>query len=33
MNKGRNRISVGVVDDISKQTGFERQEVLAMDLR
>ncbi|MEO8216889.1 MAG: VWA domain-containing protein [Acidobacteriota bacterium] len=33
MNKGRNRISVGVVDEISKTTGFEKQEVLAADLR
>ncbi|HVT43388.1 MAG TPA: VWA domain-containing protein [Thermoanaerobaculia bacterium] len=33
MEKGRNRISVGVVDDISNTTGFERQEVLAADLR
>ena len=33
MNKGRNRISVGVVDEISKTTGFEKQEVLANDLR
>jgi VWFA-related protein len=33
MNRGRNRISVGVVDDISRMTGFERQEVLAADLR
>ncbi|HEX6973564.1 MAG TPA: hypothetical protein VF147_04145, partial [Vicinamibacterales bacterium] len=33
MEKGRNRISVGVVDDIANTTGFERQEVLAKDLR
>lgn len=33
MEKGRNRISVGVVDDIANTTGFERQEVLAADLR
>lgn len=33
MEKGRNRISVGVVDEIANTTGFERQEVLAADLR
>ena len=33
MEKGRNRISVGVVDEIGNQTGFERQDVLAADLR
>jgi len=33
MEKGRNRISVGVVDEISNVTGFEKLEVLAADLR
>ncbi len=33
MERGRNRISVGVLDEVSKLTGFERQEVLAADLR
>lgn len=33
MERGRNRISIGVLDEVSKQTGFERQEVLAADLR
>jgi VWFA-related protein len=33
MEKGRNRISVGVIDDLSNVTGFERQDVLAADLR
>jgi VWFA-related protein len=33
MEKGRNRISVGVVDEIGNMTGFERQDVLAADLR
>lgn len=33
MEKGRNRISVGVVDSVSNLMGFERQEVLAADLR
>jgi VWFA-related protein len=33
MAGGRNRISVGVVDDVSNLTGFEKQEVLAADLR
>jgi VWFA-related protein len=33
MEPGRNRISVGVVDDLAYTTGFERQEVLAADLR
>ncbi len=32
MEKGRNRISVGVVDEVSNETGFVRQEVLAADL-
>lgn len=33
MEKGRNKISVGLIDEISRLTGFERQEVLAADLR
>lgn len=33
MERGRNRISIGVLDEVSKLTGFERQEVLAADLR
>ena len=33
MEKGRNKISVGVVDDVSNVTGFEKLEVLAADLR
>lgn len=33
MEKGRNRISVGVIDDVSNLTGFDRQDVLAADLR
>jgi hypothetical protein len=33
MKKGRNKISVGLIDEISRLTGFQRQEVLAADLR
>jgi VWFA-related protein len=33
MEKGTNRISVGVVDDVSNVTGFERVQVIAQDLR
>jgi VWFA-related protein len=33
MAKGRNKISVGVVDEISNATGFDRREILAADLR
>jgi len=33
MAKGRNRISVAVMDEASKQTGYATQEVLARDLR
>jgi VWFA-related protein len=33
MAKGRNKISVGVVDEISNTTGFDRREILAADLR
>lgn len=33
MEPGPNRISVGVIDDVSNTTGFERQQVIARDLR
>jgi VWFA-related protein len=33
MEKGLNRISVGVVDQVSNSTGFAREQVLAQDLR
>lgn len=33
MRKGRNRISVALVDDVSKQIGYGTREVLAADLR
>lgn len=33
MEKGLNRISVGVVDDISNVNGFAREQVIAQDLR
>jgi hypothetical protein len=33
MKKGRNRISVALVDEATKQTGFATREVLAADLR
>ena len=33
MEKGLNKISIGVVDEVSKLTGFQRQQVLAADLR
>ena len=33
MEKGRNKVSVGVVDEISKMTGFQRTDILAADLR
>lgn len=33
MRGGRNRISVGVVDDVTNTTGFARTEILAADLR
>jgi hypothetical protein len=33
MRKGRNRISVAVVDDATKQIGYATREVLATDLR
>lgn len=32
MEKGVNRVSIGVVDDISNVTGFDRQQVIAQDL-
>jgi VWFA-related protein len=33
MEPGPNRVSVGVVDDVSNVTGFDRQQVIAQDLR
>lgn len=33
MEKGLNRISIGVVDNISNVTGFAREQVIAQDLR
>jgi hypothetical protein len=33
MEKGLNKISVGVVDDVSNVSGFAAQQVLAKDLR
>lgn len=33
MEKGSNKISIGVVDNISNVTGFSREQVLAKDLR
>jgi hypothetical protein len=33
MEKGSNKISVGVVDSISNVNGFATQQVLAQDLR
>jgi len=33
MERGVNRISVGVVDQISNTTGFAREQVIAQDLR
>lgn len=33
LSKGRNRISVGALDNVSQERGFEQTEVLAMDLR
>lgn len=33
MEKGLNKISVGVVDEVSNQSGFDRQQVIAQDLR
>jgi VWFA-related protein len=31
--RGLNKISIGVVDDVSNTTGFDRQQVIAQDLR
>jgi VWFA-related protein len=33
MERGLNRISIGVVDDITNTTGFAREQVIAQDLR
>jgi len=33
MERGVNRVSIGVVDDVSNVTGFDRQQVIAQDLR
>ena len=33
MEKGLNKISVGVVDEVSNLSGFDRQQVIAQDLR
>ena len=33
MEKGLNKVSVGVVDDVSSVSGFAAQQVLAKDLR
>lgn len=33
MEPGVNKVSVGVVDDVSNTTGFDRQQVIAQDLR
>jgi VWFA-related protein len=33
MEKGLNKISIGVLDEVSKLTGFQRQQILAADLR
>ena len=33
MEPGLNKISVGVVDDVSNVSGFDRQQVIAQDLR
>jgi VWFA-related protein len=33
MEPGPNRVSVGVVDDVSNVTGFDRQPIIAQDLR
>jgi len=33
MEKGRNKISVGILDEATYATGFQRQEILAADLR
>ena len=31
--RGLNKISIGVVDDVSNISGFDRQQVIAQDLR
>jgi VWFA-related protein len=33
MERGVNRVSIGVVDDVSNVTGFDKQQVIAQDLR
>ena len=33
MEKGLNRISIGIVDNVTNQSGFAREQVLAQDLR
>ena len=33
MEPGLNKISIGVVDDVSNVSGFDRQQVIAQDLR
>jgi len=33
MERGVNRVSIGVVDDVANVTGFDRQQVIAQDLR
>ena len=33
MERGLNKISVGVIDDVSNVSGFDRQQVIAQDLR
>jgi hypothetical protein len=33
MSRGLNKISVGVLDHISNETGFAREQIIAQDLR
>jgi hypothetical protein len=33
MERGLNRLSVGVIDQISNTTGFSREQIIAQDLR
>ncbi len=33
LRRGRNKISVGVIDDVSRMRGFAKTDILAMDLR
>jgi hypothetical protein len=33
MEPGLNKISIGVVDDVTNTSGFDRQQVIAQDLR